>query len=720
MGVRSVPLQDKRDTFFEIKFDNFKMMPIKESWSCIENKTKMRSKREFNQINVAKFGVTPHTKSLKTMHTTLRTFAACLLTSASLLASPHEEANQTPAMGHKRSLSVLGIDDSPSSKKQRGDLRAPEDVFPLGLLPADALRIVGDHLGDRDLLSLAHVNSATRETLVPQFLLRKAPTRVWLSGLEFDASSQGQKDRYTFVGEIMPDVMEMLLLRYKKHRPRAASEFRSLLTQHGSFKSQGKTLKQTPLWKLLRTIKGKDPKGVNPEDFYKEGPLGDGDRVFLNLLHYVHNDFKVSPARLPGYVAQEDPLRTSPQARKHVTFLKDQLSTARGDLAKAKIWDEILEISDILDPKELTLVANIYSKAAQAEEEVTSVSYHLKSTTLWDRFFETNTSPAADDLKAAAHCYRRAAMCQALSKKDREAAWSKSAKYWVDYVTHNKDATPNEIGFTADTFVWASRTVSDPATQNTYIHESAKWWVIYLEREPNLRRDILLSASVVFQKASNIEEDRTKKGAYLIKGADAWNKYIAAIQNPDEVTAQDLIEAATFNNMAGPWAPEDERKRAYLKTSVSLWKRCLDRQVNLTQEQLKSAAITHYNLSVVSQDDQEILDSVTQSVRLWARFLDRVPTPQAELSRGASRAFFKAANLTQDPEIKDLCYTKSAILLDFFVARPETLRSDTLNIAIADYERAVHYIRDEARKKTCVDMAERLRRVIKQREHQPL
>ncbi|MBA4119054.1 MAG: hypothetical protein C0514_09220, partial [Candidatus Puniceispirillum sp.] len=98
----------------------------------------MRLTRKHNQINITKQGVSPQTKSVKIMHTHLRTLAACLLTSASLLASPHEEASQAPTMGCKRSLSMLGVDDGSFLKKQRPSARAPEDIFPLGRLPADA------------------------------------------------------------------------------------------------------------------------------------------------------------------------------------------------------------------------------------------------------------------------------------------------------------------------------------------------------------------------------------------------------------------------------------------------------------------------------------------------------------------------------------------------------------------------------------------------------
>ena len=649
------------------------------------------------------------------MKKNLTLLLASLLTSTCLLASLGEE----DPTNLKRAMDRLGVEDDATHKKQRAGSGEAEETSYWGNLPADALRAVGDYLDDRDLSSLSRVKKAFRHTLQPQLLLRKVPARIWLSGLAFDSSAESQKAWLTFVGEIMPDVMDTLLLLYKDQAPKAGAQLQRLLAQHGTMASQGKTLETTPLWQFLRGLKGTDPKDVNPEDFHKEGPLGDGDRMFLNLLHYINSDFKVSPARLPGFVVQKDPRRASPQARMHVASLKGQVRGRVNDLASAKILDDILELFDDLRTLEAFYVSNTYRRAGKNSQDSTQqIAHFLKGAQLAQKHYWGSEMPDLSCLKMAARCYFGAATA-ASTPESVSTLWEKSAHIHGHLLAITNNPENTQLRRAALSYERASRCIADPAAQKAYIQESLRWWNAYGVSGGEATPQICGHMARAFVQAAFLELGSSKSDAHFLLSAQLWNIHIPLTQDLGHVTTGDLYQAARANQEAVWGLREGEDKVGFLRQSTRFWNAWLTRPDADLNTFLHQAAIAFNNLSSYTQNADKRISAISHSVSLWEQYLTLLPTPSASILECASKAFINGINI-KDIEASDIFYNRYVAFLDRYVADPENLDAQVLVKVAGLYMELANKTKSDAQKTALFAKTAALCDVVEQKKRQPI
>lgn len=604
---------------------------------------------------------------------------ASLLTSASLLASPNEESQ--------------GIEPP----LVQANTQAPEDIFPLGLLPADVLRVVGDYLGDRDLLSLAHVNQASRETLLPEFLLRKAPTRVWLSGLAFQNTPDDQTARLTFVSDIMPSVMTAALRMFQHPSLKTKGDYETLLNNHAGFTTQGKKLGDTILWTFLATLKDADVKAVDVKAFPANIATGDGDKVLRNMLRFIKAGFQGDPANLTKEEDLKKVIAKSAQGRMHqASLLKADFHThTHMPLARrVALWDKILDTFDNLTVAELGRVSEDYcGQGFSVEDPEKKAAYFLKSLRLAQQSLDMTDAPTRGQRSQAIHAYLNA--IGVASKEEREGLISRAVDL-VDTLFKNHTDVPDHDYVIAAGVYRAAFLASKTQEQKFFFVEKMRhrWDLYFLPAngfEPSKR--VHREAAMDYSTACLFAEDDLNKKRYAQKSANQWNAYFAPTppapddedEADDEIPTPEILQfAAQDYDRAAMMATDLGEMAARNISAGNAW----DRFIAVgkpTPLDLKSAALAVSIKAMFAQSAHEQAALYMRSGEHWDRFLAASDHVTEDDMMAATKTWRLATMVTPNATLKIALHMRVAGMWDRFQEKNPELTPATKRQMAVDY-----------------------------------
>ncbi|MCA0369816.1 MAG: hypothetical protein LCH26_01770 [Proteobacteria bacterium] len=602
---------------------------------------------------------------------------ASLLTSASLLASPNEESQ--------------GIEPP----LVQANTQAPEDIFPLGLLPADVLRVVGDYLGDRDLLSLAHVNQASRETLLPEFLLRKAPTRVWLSGLAFQNTPDDQTARLTFVSDIMPSVMTAALRMFQYPSTKTKGDFETLLGKHAGFTSQGKKLGDTMLWTFLATLKDANVDTLDVTAFPANVATGDGDKVFLNMLTYIMSGFAVDPAILTKEEDLKKVIAKSPQGRMHqASLLKADIYTPMPLAQRVALWDKILDTFDNLTVTELEMASQDYCmQGFSVEDPETKAAYFLKSLRLAQQSLDMTDEPTRAQRSQAIHAYLNA--IGVASKEEREGLISRAVDLVDTLFKTHTDVPGHDYVIAAGIYRAAFLASKTPEHKFFFVEKMRHRWDRYFlpangfETSKRVHRE----AAMDYSTACRFAENELNKKRYAQKSADRWDAYFAPTppapddedEEDDETPTPEILQfAAQDYDRAAMMTTDLGEMAARNISAANAW----DRFIAVgkpTPLDLKSAALAVSIKAMFAQSAHEQAALYMRSGEHWDRFLAASDHVTEDDMMAATKTWRLATMVTPNATLKIALHMRVAGMWDRFQEKNPELTPATKRQMAVDY-----------------------------------
>lgn len=538
------------------------------------------------------------------MKKSLKILGICLLSTTCTLASENplvEEEQRGFRSAHKRPLE-RGQESGTSPKKQRAQ---------------DA----------------QHVSTTTTTTTTTSYLsglseLRSchenSPTHVWNTALSFEDTFEGHKRRYEFTAKIMPEIMESMLMMYKRQRPDSALAFRDTLEKHRGFSSMGKTFQDTHLWSVLMGIKNTHTKQV-PMASFKNVPLGDGDIVFLNMLSYIWFDFKADPATLSPYAPPKSHALRSPQARMHEAFLlRHHVSPHINIFASARHWDKILSTFDYLEGVEQVKVASLYAVVAnEAEDKATKADYYLKSARLLERSHHEQEHAHPEDVKNIAMTFASAG-ANFWHKPDKAAAYLQSVQWWRAYFLRMPNPAPEVLVDAARTFFQASYAMADPTLCIEFILESTRQWQRYLQKKGNPEYALVREAANVHLIAATGAQSASDKIILTRKSIALLAQY-EGLQKVEDVKENDLDTLKFLGHAHSQlsfFAKDPVEKKASLYKSIEFWDAYLRKEKNPSAPTTKIAATVFANMA--EETKNEILNAayVLRSAELWIAHME--------------------------------------------------------------------------------------------------
>lgn len=407
----------------------------------------------------------------------------------------------------------------------------------------------------------AHKKSKTRAAL--QEAPEHASLPIWTSGLSFENTPEGRAQHHTFVNSVMPQVMTAMLVMYKRQEPNAVFSFLDVLEAHQDFSSMGVLLKETRLWTFLRGIKDAQPSNLPLAAFSVGEHVGDGDKMFANMLHYIKGDFRTSPVFLPFYEAPKEERFTSPQMRMHkAQLLKDQFAHARSDIKRAQLWDEILETFDDLSYQELCAAGRDYSLLAlKYTDSATQFKLHHKGAQLFERAWDAQSTTMS--LRGAALAYLRA--CESATKEtDKVLCASKSVAFWDRYLAQETAPEAFELECAALAYKNLFHQSSDTEKDINILLKSAELYDrFFKESKAPLHPYKCNQVAGVYAMAAACKFD----AAYATKADELWDIFFAHNKTPP-ADLQNSI--ADFYVVMAAAVSDPRTKERYLQKSARL------------------------------------------------------------------------------------------------------------------------------------------------------
>ncbi|MBA4119060.1 MAG: hypothetical protein C0514_09250 [Candidatus Puniceispirillum sp.] len=560
-----------------------------------------------------------------------------------------EATHSATSKSAKRTLSVaLGQEDALAQKRTRGtEQPTPPHLSSPTLLgtPAEVLFHLFSFMGKEDLASLACTGKDFKDLILTYQLNKTSPTRVWSSALTFCQDAECEKMRALFVRDVMPPVMEALLVAFKTQTPHAYAHLWSLLDDFAGLESHGQTLGYRPLWQFIYGLKGAAPKDVKPENFFKEGPIGDGDRVFLNLLHYIKNNFEKEPKDLPAYDAPRNPRHPSPQALMHkASLLKAELPLAQTHTERAKILDEILETFDDFTPQELERAAQAYKEAARENDGALRRTLYIKSARMWRALFAQVAVPASS-VREAALIYRNIAAFS-ITNQEKQRAYAESAGLWDAFLNHQDAPHAQDVREAALVHHSAAYYTTNDAQKAYHFAQSANLWDTLITDFSQLGLSELKDAAIAYQCAAQYAQDPRAVGPRSIKSASFWRLFLEHAPNP---TAFEFKEAASAQLNAVPYAADEVRRSLYYRKSAKFWDGYIAEQERPDLLEMKDAAAAYQGAAFSTQNPLKKNGLFLKSAKWWLLYLNQVKNPDLIAANRALSVFEIAMSLTQDP-----------------------------------------------------------------------
>ena len=563
-----------------------------------------------------------------------------------------ETSHSTSCQGTKRTSCVTSDQEvTLTQKRSRSAAQTaahPSSPILLGA-PTEVLFHLFSFLDKDDLVSLACTSKSVKDLALTYQLSKTSPTRVWSSALTFCQDTVAcEKMRALFVKDVMPSVMETLLVALKTQTPYAFDRLSSRLDAFAGLESHGQTLGYRPLWQFLYSLKGAKPEDINPENFFNEGPMGDADRVFLNLLHYAKNNFEVDPKDLPAYDAPRNPKHLSPQALMHkASLLKVELTRAHTDTARAKILDKILETFDDLAPSQRRDAAKIYRKAAwENTQHAAKRSFYEKSVHMWHSLFAQDVAASQDVREAAAMHLSVASF--SITHQEKYQSYATGAALLtkcLPHLTHD----PHYTVYVSEAAVAHHSAAFFALTKDKKAYHfisSANLWDKLTGHFAHMAMHEIKEAAMAYQHAAYYGQKADDIGPRTLKSADLWTLYVEKAANP---TFLEFKDAATMNLSAVRYA-NNETQPKYYKKSATFWDTYLGQEEGEpTLLDIKDAADAYQGAAIYTQNPLKKNARFLESARWWLLYLNQVKNPDLITVNRALSTFENAIPLTQDP-----------------------------------------------------------------------
>lgn len=582
-----------------------------------------------------------------------------LLATMPLFASTNESPmdlceadHSTTSKGAKRALScALGQEGILTQKRLRSTAKPPAHQPSPTLLgaPTEVLFHLFSFLDKDDLVSLACTSKSVKDLALTYQLNKTSPTRVWSSALTFcQNTAECEKMRALFVRDVMPPVMETLLVALKTQTPYAFDRLSSRLDAFTGLESHGQTLGYRPLWQFLYSLQGTKPEDIDPVGFFTEGPMGDGDRVFLNLLHYVKNNFEVDPKDLPAYDAPRNPKILSPQALMHkASLLKAKLPLVQTHTERAKILDEILETFDDLSPEEIRSAAKIYRKAAwENTQHATKRSFYEKSACMWHSLFAQEVVTPQDAREAAVMHLSIASL--SVTHQEKHQAYAIGARILAMCLPHLTQDPHYTVYISEAAMAHHSAAffaLTDDKKAYHYI-SSANLWDNLTGHFAHMGMHEIKEAAMAYQYAAQYMKKADDIGSRILQSADLWTIYVENAASP---TFLEFKDAATMNLSAVRYA-NNETQPKYYKKSAMFWHTYLGQEEgDPTLLDMKDAADAYRGAAFYTQNPLRKNARFLESARWWLLYLNQVKNPDLITVNQALNTFENAIPLTQDP-----------------------------------------------------------------------
>ncbi|MCA0370972.1 MAG: F-box protein [Proteobacteria bacterium] len=644
---------------------------------------------------------------------TLRTLAACLLASVPLFASPGtEEASQAPH-GIKRLASeeeLTGIDthkkmkviSQPAAQAEE----QPVNVFPLTALSNELLFQVFSFLPKRDLISVACTGKHFKEPALTYALIQDCPTRVWSSALTFTQDLDNERQHHTFVTQVMPRVMHTMLEMYRTEDREVLQDFKRVLRTHKTFASGEALLGKTPLWQFLKTIKSVRRDDLDPAKFSRPEVLGDGDRVFLNMLLYIKANFGKSPWDLDFYDAPAHPRFLSPQARMealaqieldesvpHIGPAMEEciktfhLPASYELLRVARAYEDAMdEENDDFDAKagfgqkraelyERALYAEenphlyLFEMAAKAHQDAayypTDPSqvgpHYAQAATIWEKLLGTQKSPSANTFKALAWALTQAAI-YAASQEQSTAMHTKSVGYWNQLIAKGTKLNLKETISAAKSYGALAETLGAGTPEKTlYTQTAAELWHYYVTTKKKPGPDALIEAANALYRGGLCAADPDQRALSIMRGAQCCDRLTDGRGIPDIYS---LWVMTRVYRSAATHAPSESEARRYALKSVRRLEQYLSRRPEPSHEELRVQITTYYEAFLTLTDPVEKMQYLAKSLALCDAYFAKDEHPGERARTYASAIYAQGAVFTQDPALKALYQQKSDALID--------------------------------------------------------
>gem|GEM_PF-2788153 len=592
-----------------------------------------------------------------------------------LATDPHEDPSQAPQCV-KRAQGTLGLTDNTSSKKNRTNpdtdeehgQNTSENLYRLEKMPNEVLAQIAHYLENNDLLSFSLTSNTLRPTAIQVYLKTNSPSLTWTSALAFESDFEGQMKRFEFVAKIMPHVMGAMLVMYKNQHANDALAFKNLLDTHENFTSNGCSLKDTPLWTFLRSLKKAQPSSISLKGFPVSNDAGDGDKLFANMLHYIKGNFETSPALLAHYIAPRFPLLTSPQARMHkAALLKRDIANALNLTARTKLWDEVIETFDALTRAERMAAGQTYGNAAQQMNAIFPLersALFVKSAQQFERALENQNLPDPHVIRDIAVGYREAALIT--QDDDNKARYTtKSAQYWKKYLKRTPEPTAIELNEAARIHELAGHLEKNLTKKTRHYIASAKVWDRYHTHVPNPTTQDLRTMAHLYANVSFCPITTEDKNTYFLKCAQVWQTYLAQVHQP----TPDDLKAAALGYMRATYAVPTERdRRLWAVRSTRLWDKFIAQVETLSPDDMREAATSYAHTAAMVLDVSVRTSLLTKSADLWDGYFALVPNPSVLDAQNAVGAYCGKATCDADPAQKGATFLKAAKLCDQFLA----------------------------------------------------
>ncbi|MBA4119061.1 MAG: hypothetical protein C0514_09255 [Candidatus Puniceispirillum sp.] len=653
------------------------------------------------------------------MTCTLRTLAICLLTTSTLCASPGvEEASQAPH-GTKRPVSLQEPTSTDSYKKMKvisepaaQPEEQPVDVFPLTALSNELLFQVFSFLPKRDLISVTCTGKHFKEPALTYALIQDCPTRVWSSALTFTQDLASERQHHTFVTQVMPRVMHTILEMYRTQDKKIFQDFKKVLRTHDRFASHQALLGKTPLWQFLRTIKSARRDDLDPTKFSRPEKLGDGDRVFLNMLLYIKANFGKSPWDLDFYDAPALPRFLSPQARMEALAqieLEEAVPQIGGSMEEriktfhlptsyelirvAQAYEDAMhEENDDFDEKarfgekraefyERALYAEenpraaLFEMAAKAHQDAAyyptdpsqKAPHYIQAATIWEKYLGTKKSQKVDVLKALAWVLTQAAL-YAPSSQESAALHTKSIGYWNQLFEKGTQLNLRETVSAAKSYEAAAQTVgAGTPEQNRYTHTAAALWYHYVTTKKNPVVEELIQAANALYRGVLCDADPDQRALSMMRSAQCCDRLTDERGIPDIYC---LWVMTRVYRSAATHAPSESEARSYALKSVKRLEQYLLRRPEPSHEELRVQITTYYEAFLTLTDPVEKMQYLAKSLALCDAYFAKDEQPGERARTYASAIYAQGGDLTPDPALKALYQQRSDALLGTHTPKP--------------------------------------------------
>ncbi|MCA0371066.1 MAG: hypothetical protein LCH26_08190, partial [Proteobacteria bacterium] len=506
------------------------------------------------------------------MKRTLLSQALAVFMSTSLVASMGEEdpSQGAPCIssltGQKRSHNDLGKgkeEDNGAVKKPKSDATvnmatqeaASQTIVlssPLELLPNELLVYISRFLPHKDFLSFAAMNKPTREVLFATYFQDPIPPRTWRLALDFDEGARAGSTGLIFENVVMQRVMRDLLVMFKSQEANRALDFKNTLAHFNDFTYKGQTLDKTPLGRFMAGIRKTNPDFLDLRELGGHEHFGDGDALFLNMLHYIKSRFAKNPETLPHHRAPDQARMLSPQERLFkADGLRNEIAVlvnkSAPDATRALKIEELLEnFDDFIPSGDTLLFAYTFHRASEAVADTAQKSSFLaRSAQLMERYYTDTETLDVGKIYDLACQYYNAAYTSA-NPKDKARYYLKSAQWWEAYFEQNPAPATNDYRVAANALSTGARALRGTQDHAPLTMKAADLWDLYLEQNPLPTLMDAETAAQTYRHAALLSQDPQQNLAYLLKADALFKRYLLKETRPNAQTVAKAQEVAAL------------------------------------------------------------------------------------------------------------------------------------------------------------------------------